>query len=360
MLARSRRFLLLLIACVAVAAVVTPQGSQAQQSAAAPNAAATERAALIGQLQSGPAANAGVADAEKQLGIVQAELITTQKALVDTNARLRTVQSQIAQNQQTLAKDQAELASMIRSMYEQGPHNDLTTALLSSDNFNQAFDRYRSAQHVSDQLVNLVNEVAATKSSLETAQSSLEKNISNSQTLENALSAQSGRLTAMIAARNAALAAASVQTQKVVARLDTVDNHVAAAALPAAALPGAVNAQGPCGNHFAFGQCTWYVASRRCIPWLGNAYQWWANARAAGFAEGHVPQAGAVVVWSPGGGGSSSVGHVAYVEAVGPSGDVPAGSFKLSEMNWGGWDRVTYRILPNNSPGISGFIYGKA
>ena len=354
MLARSRRFLVLVIACVAVAGVAAPEGARAQQPAGAPDATATARAALVGQLQNGPAADAGVADAEQRLGVVQQQLLTSKKTLADTNARLVTVQAQIAQNQQTLAKDQASLSAMIRTLYESSGQNNLTTALLSSSNFNQAFDRYRSAEHVSDQLVALVNEVTATKQSLLTAQASLQKNVAASQALEADLSAQSNRLTAMIAARNAAVAQASVKTRAVVAQLDVVDNTTAAAALP-----GAVNAQGPCGNHFAYGQCTWYVATRRCIPWLGNAYQWWPNARAAGYAEGHVPQVGAVIVWSPGGGGASGVGHVGYVEAVGPTGGVPAGSFKLSEMNWGAWGVVDYRILPNNAPGISGFIYGK-
>jgi hypothetical protein len=68
------------------------------------------------------------------------------------------------------------------------------------------------------------------------------------------------------------------------------------------------------------------------------------------------------VFW-PGGDGASSIGHVAYVEAVGPAAGVPAGQFKQSEMNFdangGGWDRVSYRILPDNSSGIQGFIYSK-
>ena len=116
---------------------------------------------------------------------------------------------------------------------------------------------------------------------------------------------------------------------------------------------------GSCGDHFAYGQCTWYVASRRCIPWGGNADEWYYNAVKYGFPEGHTPQVGAVVVFWPGGDGASRVGHVAYVEAVGPSAGVPTGDFKLSEMNFNGWNRVNYRVLPNNSSGIQGFVYAK-
>src|SRR5262249_4670222 len=36
---------------------------------------------------------------------------------------------------------------------------------------------------------------------------------------------------------------------------------------------------GPYPNHFTFGYCTFYVATRRYVPWFGNAIDWWANAR---------------------------------------------------------------------------------
>jgi hypothetical protein len=43
---------------------------------------------------------------------------------------------------------------------------------------------------------------------------------------------------------------------------------------------------------------------------------------------------------------------------VGPAEGIPAGSFKLSEMNFDGWNRVDYRVIPDNSNDIEGFIYG--
>jgi len=117
---------------------------------------------------------------------------------------------------------------------------------------------------------------------------------------------------------------------------------------------GGVSIEAPGGNHFAYGYCTWWVAHKRPIPWRGNAYQWWWNARSFGFAEGPTPRAGAVLVM--GISGSSPQGHVAYVESVNPD-----GSFLVSEMNWwgvpgGGWNRVDYRTVKSMS-GILGFIY---
>jgi surface antigen len=102
-------------------------------------------------------------------------------------------------------------------------------------------------------------------------------------------------------------------------------------------------------NHFAFGFCTYYVASRRNVPWFGNANQWIAGARAYGFAEGSVPRVGSIMVTAEG-----PIGHVAYVEAVHPD-----GSWTVAEMNFAAWNVVDRRtIRPGGVPLISpGFIY---
>ena len=95
------------------------------------------------------------------------------------------------------------------------------------------------------------------------------------------------------------------------------------------------------GNSYYWGQCTWYVASRRSIPnnW-GNAYSWYYNAQRSGFGTGSAPRVGAV--------GWERSNHVVYVESV--NGD---GTVTISEMNWGGRPGVLhYRTEP-----ASRFLY---
>ena len=101
-------------------------------------------------------------------------------------------------------------------------------------------------------------------------------------------------------------------------------------------------------NTFVAGQCTWYVANQRNIPWTGNAIEWWPNARKAGFAEGPTPQVGAVMVTR-----ESGYGHVALVQAV--NGD----SWTVSEMNYRGPFVVDSRTLSPGQAPVVGFIYGK-
>jgi surface antigen/DNA uptake protein ComE-like DNA-binding protein len=91
------------------------------------------------------------------------------------------------------------------------------------------------------------------------------------------------------------------------------------------------------GNGYAYGYCTYYVASRRSVPsYWGNASAWYYNAQASGFGVGSTPVPGAIA-WS----GTGYYGHVAYVESV------SGGSVTVSEMNYnGGWNRVSYRTVP--------------
>jgi surface antigen len=100
-------------------------------------------------------------------------------------------------------------------------------------------------------------------------------------------------------------------------------------------------------NHFSYGYCTYYVASRRNIPWFGNAGTWLSGARAAGFATGDIPQVGAIIVTS-----ESVYGHVGIVEAV--NGD---GTITISEMNYSGFARITSRTIPVSYSAIKGYIY---
>ncbi|MGD0449199.1 MAG: CHAP domain-containing protein [Candidatus Dormibacteria bacterium] len=103
------------------------------------------------------------------------------------------------------------------------------------------------------------------------------------------------------------------------------------------------------GDSFPYGECTYYVATRRSITWGGNAGEWWQNARSSR-PEGEVPVAGAVVVFE--GPDYSYDGHVAFVDSVNAN-----GSFVIEEMNYDGWGAVDERTVQVGDPSIVGFIY---
>lgn len=98
-------------------------------------------------------------------------------------------------------------------------------------------------------------------------------------------------------------------------------------------------------HKFPWGQCTWYIAQKRYIPWAGNAKDWLNNARKYGFQTGSEPVPGAIVATREG-----YYGHVAYVEAV--QGD----SIIISEMNLG-YGVLKTRTLKIGDRRIKGYIY---
>lgn len=103
------------------------------------------------------------------------------------------------------------------------------------------------------------------------------------------------------------------------------------------------------GRRFPWGQCTYYVAIRRYVPWNGHAKYWLTNAKAYGFKTGKTPAVGAIVATTE----NPRYGHVAYVEEVGEK------TITISEMNYVGLGIKSVRVLSINSPVIKGYIYDK-
>lgn len=100
------------------------------------------------------------------------------------------------------------------------------------------------------------------------------------------------------------------------------------------------------GHSFPYGYCTWYVAQKRFVPWSGNAGTWLYHAKSAGYATGKVPRPGAIMVSS-----ESWWGHVGIVESV------RGNEFTISEMNYAGFAKKSYRTVSTNNRVIKGFIY---
>lgn len=107
------------------------------------------------------------------------------------------------------------------------------------------------------------------------------------------------------------------------------------------------------GSHrFPYGQCTWYVATKRYVPWSGNAKNWLTNAAKMGFAvcrgNGYKcdPSPGSIMVTN-----ESRYGHVVFVESVTSS------TVTFSEMNYAGVGVRTTRTFSLGDSRIRGFIY---
>lgn len=100
------------------------------------------------------------------------------------------------------------------------------------------------------------------------------------------------------------------------------------------------------GHKFPYGYCTWYVAQKKYVPWGGNAGTWLYHAKSMGYATGKSPRVGSIMVSS-----ESWWGHVGVVEKVNGN------EITISEMNYKGFAKKSYRTLDARSRVIKGFIY---
>jgi surface antigen len=231
------------------------------------------------------------------------------------------------------------------------------TAVLNAKDFTAAMDSLSGASTVTAQIQGLETTLGHDQADLLTKQGQLQNDFAQASALEGQLSTQSNQLLTIVYQRDQILEQFSGPSEQLAEQIDEIDNELGGTA----AVPSSTS----CSDSFAYGDCTWYVATQRCIPWGGNANAWFYNASKMGYAEGSVPEVGAVAIWNQGQGGANAwYGHVAYVEVVGPDlgvgsvAVVPAGDFEISEMNWGAWDHVDYRVLPDTASYFQGFIYG--
>jgi surface antigen len=299
-------------------------------------AAATVATALVPARA--PAVFADTPGAAPSLAQLNDQLTANQAQLNDLNDQVERSQADLDQLNRTLLSDQeretqldTQLVGMGRVEYEQ-PMLSLST-ILEARSLQQLFSNLAQARLVANRQRGLLNQTHQLKRQ-------------DQQTRDQV----SGRLAQVQVARD--------QAAQVAARTLSLRNATQDAGLAARA--NAVNAQaaatqivrftgsGPYPNHFTFGYCTYYVATKRYVPWFGDAINWWANARASGYPEGQTPQVGAILVTA-----ESGFGHVAYVESVNGR------QFTISEMNYTAWDVVDRRTITLGGPvPIVGFIYG--
>jgi surface antigen len=273
----------------------------------------------------------------QQLAQLNDQLTAEQAQLNALNDQVERAQADVDQLDRRLQADQQretqldrQLVTMGRLEYEQ-PMFSLST-ILEARSLQQLFSNIAQARLVASRQRSLLGQA-------------------------HQLRRQDQQTHDQVSARLAQVQAARDQAAQVAAKTLALRNATQDAALAARA--GAVNAQatatqkvtfsgsGPYPNHFTFGYCTWYVATRRYVPWFGNAIDWWPNAPPYGYAEGQTPRVGSIMVTR-----ESGFGHVAYVESV--SGN----QFTVSEMNYTAWDVVDRRTITLGGPvPIVGFIY---
>ena len=307
---------------VSVSSILVPGlGATAQQSTDSVNQQALT--SLLNQLEAqGEVANAS------SVRILLTKIEANQTQLNSLNQQLSNDQTTQQVLQVQLAGDRGALVSLVSTAYVDGNGAAEVATALASPNMTQFFDNSTLPEAIASQVTQLVKSIEQAQQAIATADRQLLNDEAAAASLEGELGVQSNELLAEL-------------------------TH-----------PAPTVTTGDWA--FEFGNCTYWAAGQwRAngwnVNWGGDAYQWWANAAAAGHAEGSTPRVGAIVVWPPYSGGASSAGHVAYVTAVDVPGTGSPNNFEVSEMNYygsgGGFDRVDYRVVADVGSGFDGFIY---
>jgi surface antigen len=271
---------------------------------------------------------------------------------------MATLRAKILATEASITSEKDILAALTRDNYKSRQQDTGITLVFDSRNFSQALNALINQNRVQQRLAATAAELRAEELSLHQASADLAQRQAQANAVAAELGQENARLLALVADHDARLAALDAQQRGLLGQIATINSDIAAATAPPVSRfgPGAgsVGGSSSCGNHFDYGYCTWYVANRRCIPWFGNADEWYVNARAYGYPEGSQARVGAVAVWGAGP-GYGSVGHVAYVESVSSSG------FTVSEYNYTyGWNHYDTRFVSYSNVGpLYGFIYGR-
>jgi surface antigen len=296
-------------------------GATAQQSTDSVNQQALT--SLLDQLE----AQGEVADASS-VRILLTKIETNQDQLNSLNQQLSNDQTTQQVLEVQLAGDRKALISLVSTAYVDGNGAAEVATALASPDMTQFFDNSTLPDAIASQVAQLVNSIQHDQLSITKADQQLLADEDSAVSIEGQLGVQSNELLSELTHPSASV---------------TTGDWA-----------------------FAFGTCTYWAAGQwRAngwdVNWGGDAYQWWANAAAAGHAEGSTPEVGAIVVWPPDSGGASDAGHVAYVTAVSVPGAGYPNNFEVSEMNYygagGGFDKVDYRVVPDAGSGFDGFIY---
>ncbi|HGI3752491.1 TPA: peptidoglycan hydrolase PcsB [Streptococcus agalactiae] len=284
--------------------------------------------------------------------------ILNSKSVSDAVNRVVAIREVVSANEKMLAQQEADKAALEAKQIEnQNAINTVAANKQAIENNKAALATQRAqleaAQlELSAQLTTVQNE----KASLIQAKAQAESATAPTETVQTQprTEIKPSNLTATSSATTVAKTTATATNEPKVTQPSVVTKAVEAPKAVVSSTPRAVSKpvvrSYDSSNTYPMGQCTW--GAKSMASWVGNywgnANQWGASARAAGYSVGTTPRVGAVAVWPYDGGG---YGHVAVVTSVANN-----SSIQVMESNYAGNMSIgNYRGSFN--PSASGSVY---
>lgn len=322
----------------------------------------------------------------QQISTLQEEIkgIDTQKSVIQaqidlSEAKLAKLQDQITQTEKKIKDSQRALGDTIADLYVDSAISPLEM-LASSKNIGDFVDKQAYQSAIRDQLTQSIATIKKLKADLEQQKSDVQRTLADQNNAKKALAdkeTERGVILAQTQGQQGAYQqlASSREQQKL--QVQQQQQAAIEAAIRSAGGSGAVVLPGTSGGYpwndsncsvdqFAYShggidgngtdgmgygcrQCVSYVAWRvyketgYAPAYWGNAYDWPASARGAGFTVSSTPRAHAAGVITSGG----SPGHIVWVESI----DSAAGTMIVSQYNYynaggPGWGNYSKMQVP--------------
>ncbi|HEO2004373.1 TPA: CHAP domain-containing protein [Streptococcus agalactiae] len=290
--------------------------------------------------------------------------ILNSKSVSDAVNRVVAIREVVSANEKMLAQQEADKAALEAKQIEnQNAINTVAANKQAIENNKAALATQRAqleaAQlELSAQLTTVQNEKASLIQAKAQAESvaQVESATAPTETVQTQprTEIKPSNLTATSSATTVAKTTATATNEPKVAQPSVVTKAVEAPKAVVSSTPRSVSKpvvrSYDSSNTYPMGQCTW--GAKSMASWVGNywgnANQWGASARAAGYSVGTTPRVGAVAVWPYDGGG---YGHVAVVTSVANN-----SSIQVMESNYAGNMSIgNYRGSFN--PSASGSVY---
>ncbi|HHU5029139.1 TPA: peptidoglycan hydrolase PcsB [Streptococcus agalactiae] len=281
-----------------------------------------------------------LAQQEADKAALEAKQIENQNAINTVAANKQAIENNkaaLATQRAQLEAAQLELSAQLTTV-----QNEKASLIQAKAQAEEAARKAAEAQAVAEAKAQAAAQVESATAPTETVQTQPRTEIKPS------------NLTATSSATTVAKTAATATNEPKVTQPSVVTKAVEAPKAVVSSTPRAVSKpvvrSYDSSNTYPMGQCTW--GAKSMASWVGNywgnANQWGASARAAGYSVGTTPRVGAVAVWPYDGGG---YGHVAVVTSVANN-----SSIQVMESNYAGNMSIgNYRGSFN--PSASGSVY---
>lgn len=316
---------------------------------------------------------------EGEKAALQAQIDTIRTQIELSKTKLEQLKSEIAKTQEQINQNKELLGVTLANMYAADKVSPLEM-LAGSENIADFVDQQEQRASMSDQLTKTVNVIKAKKAELEKQQAEAERVLVDQQGSEKALAVKEAEKRDLIArTQNDQNAYNSLVSDRQAKQLQVMQQQQAAIEAAIRAAGGGrgttVIAGGSAGgypwnssncyvdaNAWSYGgadgvgtdgygygcrQCVSYVAwrvgvERGFVPvnW-GNANDWVANGRRAGYTVSSTPRAGSAGVIYGG-----QYGHIVWVDSVNGDGTLTVSQYNYYNAGGPGWGHYSKMIVP--------------